>query len=266
MEKKTYTPEEIQTAMEKRRANYEKQASKLFSTKLTEIGFTEDDERMLQQLTEAVQDRLRKAQGNVDSFLHELEKEGIGVVRDSKYLPLMATPEQKLGDFLGTKNSGPKVTALFAVSEQISSHLEEYSAPQYAGVARYREAINELKLASNYKAVIFLKANFEPKSAYHEGVHAVQHLLGFGMDRKDPKQRLQREIETNRVMWQAYQEGLLGGVTEGELTHTGTTAFGPLFDLAPGDIYQEVSYQESNLDKWRNLLSSVDATASPAEG
>jgi hypothetical protein len=201
---------------------------KLFKTDLKTLGFTEQELEIQASLEESFYDAAKKC-GNADSFLDYLSDQGIAIFSDSQYLE--ANPTTIF------KRLGLADEAFYATPQALSNILKanNYIDNKLLEQVGFDE-IREATLAKN--GGIFLFPDSSPKFKWHEGVHALQYMVGWSIHR-DPK----TEISANLAILKGLigvngREGLWEEVKSGDASE--------ISDLTYGDVgFYEGKIEES---------------------
>ncbi len=224
------------------RRNKEEQIGQIESFDFTDIGYTEKEVEQNGKFRQALDQYIEESGDDPKKFLDSLAQQGIRVVENSSFLSSQQSTQQFLGRLTGRGESG--INALFATQDMVKNYISGY-LPE--NVKR------ELEDALSSQGTIFLSKRPDPKSIFHEGSHAVQHLSGMDMDAKDEKTRLRREIEVDTALIHAKNTGKLGSVSRGEY-RIGKGPFGETATLGSNDIYQEVDYFLGNKAKLKKII------------
>lgn len=224
------------------RRNKEEQVGQIESFNFADIGYTEKEVEQNGKFRQALDQYIEESGDDPKKFLDSLAQQGIRVVENSSFLSSQQSTQQFLGRLTGRGESG--INALFATQDMVNNYI---SGDLLENVKR------ELEDALSSQGTIFLSKRPNPKSIFHEGSHAVQHLSGMDMDAKDEETKLRREIEVNTALIHAKNTGKLGNVSRGEY-RIGKGPFGETATLGSNDIYQEVDYFLGNKAKLEKII------------
>ena len=224
------------------RRNKEEQVGQIESFNFADIGYTEKEVEQNGKFRQALDQYIEESGDDPKKFLDSLAQQGIRVVENSSFLSSQQSTQQFLGRLTGRGESG--INALFATQDMVNNYI---SGDLPENVKR------ELEDALSSQGTIFLSKRPNPKSIFHEGSHAVQHLSGMDMDAKDEETKLRREIEVNTALIHAKNTGKLGNVSRGEY-RIGKGPFGETATLGSNDIYQEVDYFLGNKAKLEKII------------
>lgn len=239
------------------RRNKEEQVGQIESFNFADIGYTEEEVEQNGKFRQALDQYIEESGDDPKKFLDLLAQQGIHVVENSSFLSTQQSAQQFLGRLTGMGESG--INALFATQDMVKNYI---SGDLPENVKR------ELEEAFSSRGAIFLSKKPNPKSIFHEGSHAVQHLSGMNMDAKDEETKLRREIEVNTALIHSKNTGKIGNVSRGEY-RIGKGPFGETATLGSNDIYQEVDYFLGNKAKLEKIIlerrKSDDEQASAAK-
>lgn len=227
---------------------YEQKITEMQQLNLEELGFKDEEIEAAAEFYKQFELMIKEAQDEPDLFLARLSENGIGIFRNSYFLKSRESPMQALHRLSGSYQ-GNYVGASFLTPAIIQRQIESLRDINSSNLI-----FEELRQAAQFKGAIFLSKQPSAKSIFHEGAHAIQMIQGMDMDASDDEIRLKREIEVNLTLIQNKQNGLLKDVTRGKFKE-GTGPFGPTATLETTDIFQEVDYLLSNIDKLNLVIS-----------
>jgi hypothetical protein len=223
--------------------------------KSPELGYTDQERAEAEKTKESFKSFVEKSGDDPEKMLDLLAKEGIAVVKDSKYLnerkKSHGNPLAELARELNKEPTG--VGAQFGTAE----HLREIASSGKFGEVATKELLEATK---DSKGAIFLGKEPVPKSMFHESCHALQYLNGQNMDASNNEVRAKRELEVNYIMMATKEEdGLLKSIDRLKADDVRTRMLGehkiPSVVFGANDIVYEARRAEANIADLKTALA-----------
>ena len=171
------------------------------SIPMGELGLSTEEQIIQAKVEEDFIKAAENTQGSNAQFLDVLRSRGVNIIKDSRVLDAYTKAMIKI-DKTGAD-------AMYVTEEDIRKFIE-------SGIDKFSEEVKkELSEIQNCKVgAIFLKENPTPLTVWHEGVHALQSIVGWPIGGNTNKALT--EVGVDVALIKVFQKGLLKDVTKGE--------------------------------------------------